>query len=133
MGKMKPFFFALFLSCSSLSLTFAKVDQESGTYNKCIALQLQLLDLHFSLKIGINVIESVFDICDQKDSDERLTLVEMKEIDCSNFLANIFGMLHEHIDKEFEAIDKNGDGLVSKEETRRRVEDNGLCGKCQVR
>ena len=57
----------------------------------------------------------------------------MKEIDCSNFLANIFGMLHEHIDKEFEAIDKNGDGLVSKEETRRRVEDNGLCGKCQVR
>ena len=94
---------------------------------------MQLLDLHFSPKIGINVIESVFDICDQKDSDERLTLVEMKEIDCSNFLANIFGMLHEHIDKEFEAIDKNGDGLVSKEETRRRVEDNGLCGKCQVR
>ena len=40
----------------------------------------------------------------------------MKEIDCANFLANTFGMLPEHIDKDFEAIDKNGDGVVSKEE-----------------
>ena len=94
---------------------------------------MQLLNLHFSLKIEINIIESVFDICDQKDADERLTLSEMKENDCANFLANTFGMLHEHIEKEFENIDKNGDGVVSKEETRRRVEDNGLCGKCQVR
>ena len=72
--------------------------------------------MNISLKIGPNIIESVFDICDQNDSDKELSLAEMKEIDCANFLANTFGMLPEHIDKDFEAIDKNGDGVVSKEE-----------------
>ena len=44
----------------------------------------------------------------------------MKEIDCANFLVNTFGMLDKHIDTDFEAIDKNGDGgVVSKEESER--------------
>ena len=38
----------------------------------------------------------------------------MKEIDCANFLVNTFGMLDKHIDTDFEAIDKNGDGVVRK-------------------
>ena len=72
--------------------------------------------MHISLKIGSNIIDAFFDICDQNDSDKELSLAEMKESDCANFLANTFGMLPEHIDKDFEAIDKNGDGVVSKEE-----------------
>ena len=51
--------------------------------------------------------------------DKRLTPAEMKEIDCANFLVNTFGMLDKHIDTDFEAIDKNGDGVVSKEESER--------------
>ena len=43
----------------------------------------------------------------------------MKEIDCANFLVNTFGMLDKHIDADFEAIEKNGDGVVSKEESER--------------
>ena len=48
-----------------------------------------------------------------------MTPAEMKEIDCANFLVNTFGMLDKHIDTDFEAIDKNGDGVVSKEESER--------------
>ena len=66
--------------------------------------------------IGPYIIDSVFDICDQEDSDQGLTLAEIKENDCVDFLGNTFGLLHNQIEEDFEAIDKNGDGLVSKEE-----------------
>ena len=43
----------------------------------------------------------------------------MKKINSANFLTNTFEMLYKHIKKDFEAIDKNGDGVVSKEESER--------------
>ena len=82
--------------------------------------------MNISLKIGPNIIDSVFDVCNQKDSEEGLKLAEIKENDCMNFLENSFGMLHKDIDKHFEAVDKNGDGLVSKEEGVDRLVDNSL-------
>ena len=45
-----------------------------------------------------------------------MTLAEIKENDCIDFLGNTFGLLHNQIEEDFDAIDKNGDGLVSKEE-----------------
>ena len=67
--------------------------------------------MNISLKIGPHIIDSVFDVYNHRGSNEGLDLAEIKEN-----LENTFGMLQEHIEKDFETIDKNGDGLVSKEE-----------------
>ena len=45
-----------------------------------------------------------------------MTLAEIKENDCLNFLGSMFGLVYNRIEENFEAFDKNGDGLVSKEE-----------------
>ena len=80
--------------------------------------------MNISLKIGFNIIDSVFDVCNKKKgSDEGLNLSEITENGCFNFLENTFGMLHEDIEKDFEVIDKNGDGLISKEEAVNAYQD----------
>ena len=45
-----------------------------------------------------------------------MSLMEIKEVHCMNYLVRVLGMLDENIEKDFKAIDENGDGLVSKEE-----------------
>ena len=45
-----------------------------------------------------------------------MTLTEVKENHCVELLANTFGMLYTEIEKDFAALDKNGDGVVSIEE-----------------
>ena len=42
-----------------------------------------------------------------------MTLAEIKENHCLDFLANTFGILHTDIEKDFATLDKNGDGVVS--------------------
>ena len=66
--------------------------------------------------LGVDIIESVFDICDVKETEDGLSLTEVKEVHCMNYLVRVLGMLDENIEKDFKAIDENGDGLVSKEE-----------------
>ena len=66
--------------------------------------------MNISLKIGPKIIDSIFDVGNQKDSEEGLKLAEIKEN------LESFGMDYKDIEKDFEAVDKNGDGLVSKEE-----------------
>ena len=73
----------------SISLTFAKAD----------------------------IIESIFDICDQKDTGPGLTLAEVQESTCMDYLKATFGILSDNIGNDFTSIDQNGDGIVSKEET----------------
>ena len=45
-----------------------------------------------------------------------MTLTEVKENHCVDLLAKTFGMLYTEIEKDFAALDKNGDGVVSIEE-----------------
>ena len=45
-----------------------------------------------------------------------MTLAEIQENQCVDFLANMFGILYTDIEKDFVAFDKNGDGVVSMEE-----------------
>ena len=75
----------------------------------------KILKKYFT-KIGLNIIESVFAICDQNFSEQGLTLAEIQDNHCVDFLANTFGILHTNIEKDFAAFDKNGDGVVSMEE-----------------
>ena len=51
-----------------------------------------------------------------KETEDGLSLTEVKEGHCMNYLEMVLGMLDEDIDEDFKAIDENGDGLVSKEE-----------------
>ena len=78
------------------------------------------------ITLDVDIIESVFDICDEKGSDEGLTLTEVKENQCMSHLTMVFGMLEENIARDFQAIDENGDGLVSKQEGFRAYETSGL-------
>ena len=64
----------------------------------------------------MNVIETVFHVCDGKDTEEGLTLPEVMENHCLSHLTSGFGVLEEDIPRHFQAIDENGDGLVSKQE-----------------
>ena len=63
-----------------------------------------------------DIIESIFDICDQKDTGPGLTLAEVQESTCMDYLKTTFGILSENIGNDFASIDQNGDGIVSKEE-----------------
>ena len=101
----------LFAFVSSLSLAFAKND--TGTYLHSILVHSLV---KYFTKIGLNIIESVFAVCDQNFSEQGLTLAEIQDNHCVDFLANTFGILHTNIEKDFAAFDKNGDGVVSIEE-----------------
>ena len=70
----------------------------------------------YFIKIGLNIIESVFAVCDHNFSEQGLTLAEIQDNHCVDFLANMFGILYTDIEKDFAAFDKNGDGVVSMEE-----------------
>ena len=67
--------------------------------------------------LGVDIIESVFDICDEEGTEEGLTLLEVKKTHCMDHLTATLGMLDESIARNFEAIDEDGDGLVSKQES----------------
>ena len=62
-------------------------------------------------------LQSVFDICDVDKDDQGLTLIEVQRKNCKDLLTSFFGTTDDEIIKDFEAVDKNGDGLVSKQET----------------
>ena len=46
-----------------------------------------------------------------------MTLTEVKERHCLDYLTTTIGLLDDNIARGFEAIDENGDGLVSKQES----------------
>ena len=58
----------------------------------------------------------MFDICDEEGSEEGLTLLEVKKTHCMDHLTAMIGILDENIARNFEAIDEDGDSLVSKQE-----------------
>ena len=62
-------------------------------------------------------IESVFDTCDEEGFEEGLTLTEVKERHCLDYLTITIGMLDDNVERVFEAIDENGDGFISKQES----------------
>ena len=59
----------------------------------------------------------VFDVCDIEKDDKGLTLAEVQEKNCMDYLTSGFGITNDNIIKEFEAVDQNGDGVASKQET----------------
>ena len=70
-----------------------------------------------------DIIDSVFDNCDGKDTEEGLTLAEVMEDNCMN----LFGIIDKDIARDiFETIDENGDGLVSKEESLKKYQTLSL-------
>ena len=77
----------------SISLTFANADIKST-----------------------DIINSVFDICDQKDTEDGLTFTEVQESTCMDHLKATFGILSGNIAHDFAFIDQNGDGTLSKQE-----------------
>ena len=64
----------------------------------------------------MNVIETVFNVCDGKETEEGLTFSEVMENHCLSHLTSVFGVPEEDIPRHFQAIDENGDGLISKQE-----------------
>ena len=76
--------------------------------------------------LGEDIIDFVFDICDGKETGEGLSLTEVMENHCMHHLTETFGLLSEDVARDFEAIDKNGDGLVSKQECVKAYETLGL-------
>ena len=52
-----------------------------------------------------------------KKDDIGLTLAEVQEKNCMDYLTSGFGITNDNIIKEFEAVDQNGDGVASKQET----------------
>ena len=73
-------------------------------------------------------IESVFDTCDEEETEEGLTLTEVKERHCLDYLTITIGMLDDNIERVFEAIDENGDGFVSKQESFNAIDRRGRGG-----
>ena len=67
--------------------------------------------------LGEEFIESVFDVCEKEGTEDGLTLTEVKERHCLDYLTTTIGLLDDNIAVGFEAIDENGDGLVSKQES----------------
>ena len=65
----------------------------------------------------IDPIQSVFDVCDIEKEDQGLTLSEVREKRCMDYLASTFGITDDNIIKNFEAVDQDGDGVASKQET----------------
>ena len=102
---------------ATFSMIFKHCEQSSLTNNR----------ISFSnSNLGVDIIESVFDICDVKETEDGLSLMEVKEGPCMNYLEMVLGMLDKDIDEDFKAIDENGDGLVSKEECFKAYENFAL-------
>ena len=55
----------------------------------------------------------IFDICDTKKDDQELTLDEVHGKSCMDHLTSAFGITNDNIIKGFEALDQNGDSVVS--------------------
>ena len=69
--------------------------------------------------MAADVIDSVFDTCGGKDTEEELTLANVLENNCMN----LFGMQDKDFARDiFQTIDENGDGLVSKEESLKKYQ-----------
>ena len=64
----------------------------------------------------LDVLETVFNVCDGKETEEGLTLPEVMESHCLSHLTSGFGVLEKDIPRHFRIVDENGDGLVSKQE-----------------
>ena len=75
---------------------------------------------------GADIIENIFDFCNEEDTYEGLTLKEVKERHCMDHLTATLGMLDDNIARDFEAIDENGDGFVSKQESFNAYETLGM-------
>ena len=78
--------------------------------------------------LGAYFIDSVFDICDGEGTEEGLTLIKVKERHCLDFLTTTIGMLEDNIARVFEAIDENGNGFVSKQESFNAIDRRGYGG-----
>ena len=79
--------------------------------------------------MAADVIDSVFDTCGGKDTEEELTLANVLENNC----LNLFGIMDKDFAMEiFETIDENGDGLVSKEESLNWYQTLGMDRKFNV-
>ena len=65
----------------------------------------------------------VFDVCDIEKEDQGLTLNEVQKKSCMDHLTLAFGITNDNIVKTFEAVDQNGDSVISKQETSRAFEN----------
>ena len=79
----------------------------------------------------LNLIESVFEVCDYgaKGGQGFLTLEEIKDHTCIDHLTTLFGMQVANVDKDFKALDENNDGLVSKQESFNALKNLARAGK----
>ena len=66
--------------------------------------------------LGLDIIETVFNVCDGIETEEGLTFFEVMENHCLSHLTSVFGVLEEDVAGHFQTIDENGDGLISKQE-----------------
>ena len=74
---------------------------------------------HLKGPLPADIIDSVFDTCGGKDTEEGLSLSEVLENTCMD----LFGIQDKDIAREiFQTIDENGDGLVSKEESLKKYQ-----------
>ena len=112
----------IFASIVSLSLTFG--NSIGMYYKQRISFPIRQIVSENS-NLGVDIIESVFDICDDKET-EGLTLTEVEQEHCMSHLKLVFGILEEDIARNFEAIDENGDGLISKQESVKAYQTIGL-------
>ena len=103
-----------FIIFASISISLALANNNGKTCKT----EFFYLSYSKNSTLGLDVIESVFDFCDGKGTGEGLlTLAEVEEYQCMDFLRTALGILDKNIARDFEAIDENGDGLVSKQES----------------
>lgn len=107
-----------------LSCSFMDLPQISMRVSISVALTycVQIIDFQWqNVKYctlhKIDPIQLVFDVCDIEKDDKGLTLAEVQEKNCMDYLTSGFGITNDNIIKEFEAVDQNGDGVASKQET----------------
>jgi len=117
----------LLLSSGEESLTSLKNFRKESLKMKYISIFTFILSLSLAFaNNGEDIIDFVFDICDGEETGDGLSLTEVEESHCMNHLTETFGLLSEDVAKDFEAIDENGDGLVSKQECVKAYETLGL-------
>merc|ERR1711953_1441843 len=117
----------LLFSSGEESLTSLKKVRKESLKMKYISIFTFILSLSLAFaNNGEDIIDFVFDICDGKETGEGLSLTEVMENHCMHHLTETFGLLSEDVARDFEAIDENGDGLVSKQECVNAYETLGL-------
>ena len=129
-------YFSIVASILSLSLVFANNGKRKYLLKYIIRIRTLTnpdiyvgncrLNILKNSTLGVDIIESVFDTCDDKETEEGLTLTELKKDHCMSLLTLGFGIQEEDIEKNFEAIDKDGDGLISKQESVKAYQTLGL-------